>query len=252
MHGETFVGVHQGTAMNVGRERTHADLRAIGVERGTTLVLHSSLRSIAPDATITGGAATVVDALIDAIGNGTLAMPAATPRCAEPSVEPFERATTPTTMGAIAETFRTWSGTLRSDHPLESVCARSPHAADITREHPLAFSRGPGSPFAKLHDLDARILLLGVGFNRCTALHFAESLSAKRRTMRVRFPRVVDARREWIEVPNVADDLDTHFPIIGAMYGARAARGTIGNAQSTLVSMPDLVAFARAYFDHVL
>src|SRR5262245_47495885 len=238
--------------MNVGRDRILADLHTLGVERGTTLVVHSSLRSIAPDAKVAGGAATVVDALIDAIGNGTLAMPAATPRCAEPTAEPFDRATTPTTMGAIAEAFRTWPGTLRSDHPLESVCARGPHAADITRAHPLAFSEGPGSPFAKLHDLDARILLLGVGFNRCTAFHFAESLSAKRRTMMVRFARVVDARREWLEVPNVADDLDTHFPIIGARYGDRAARGTIGNARSTLVSMRDLVAFARAYFDQVL
>jgi aminoglycoside 3-N-acetyltransferase len=244
--------MHPGVAMNVDRDRILTDLRAIGVQRGTTLVVHSSLRSIAPDAAVVGGAATVVDSLIEAIGNGTLAMPAATPRCAEPTAEPFDRATTPTTMGAIAEAFRTWPGTLRSDHPLESVCARGPHAADITREHPLAFSEGPGSPFAKLHDLDARILLLGVGFNRCTALHFAESLSAKRRTMMVRFPRVVDDRREMIEVPNVADDLDTHFPIIGARYGDRAARGTIGKAQSSLVAMSDLVAFARAYFDHVL
>lgn len=101
----------------------------------------------------------------------------------------FDPATTPTTMGAIPETFRTWPGTLRSVHPLESVCAQGPRAAEITREHPLAFSEGPGSPFAKLYDLDGRILLLGVGFNRCTALHFAESLVAKRRTTTVRGSR---------------------------------------------------------------
>jgi hypothetical protein len=41
-------------------------------------------------------------------------------------------------------------------------------------------------------------------------------------------------------------------PIIGARYGDRAARGTIGNAQSSLVAMPDLVAFSRAYFDQAL
>lgn len=156
-------------------------------------------------------------------------------------------------MGAIAETFRTWPGTLRSEHPLESVCASGPRAEEITREHPLAFSEGPGSPFAKLYDLDSRILLLGVGFNRCTALHFAESLVAKRRTTTVRFPRRVGARREWVEVPNVADDNDTHFPVIGERYraAARATERTLGEAAALLFPMRDLVDFGRAYFERL-
>lgn len=226
------------------------DLAALGVTPGCTLIVHSSLRAVGR---VEGGAAAVVAALVDAVGReGNLAMPAATPQCAAPP--PFDAATTPTTMGAIAEAFRTWPGTRRSDHPLESVCARGARAAEIVRDHPLAFSEGPGTPFARLHDLDAWILLLGVGFNRCTALHFAESLAPKRRTMTVRFPRGDGAAREWIEVPNVADDLDTHFPEIGARYLAtgRARLGTIGAAGATLVRMRDLVAVALAYFDEVL
>lgn len=222
-----------------------SDLEALGVVPGTTLFVHSSLRAIGR---VAGGAATVVSALIEALDGGNLAMPAATPRCGEPGAALFDAKTTPTTMGAIAETFRTWPGTRRSDHPLESVCARGPSAGDITGEHPLAFSEGPGSPFARLHDLDARILLLGVGFNRCTALHFAESLVACRRTMTV---RVQVRAGEWIDVPNVADDLDTHFPIIGARYVAagRSVVGRIGEATAHLVEMSDLVGFARDYFE---
>ena len=128
------------------------------------------------------------------------------------------------------------------------MCARGPRAGEITGEHPLAFSEGPGSPFAKLHDLDARILLLGVGFNRCTALHFAESLVARRRTMTV---RIQVRAGEWIDVPNVADDLDTHFPIIGAHYAAagRSVMGRVGEATAQFLEMRDLVAFARDYFE---
>ena len=150
----------------------------------------------------------------------------------------------------IPETFRNWPGTLRSEHPLESVCARGPRAEEVTRDHPIAFSDGPGSPF----DLDSRILLLGVGFNRCTALHFAESLVARRRTMTVRFLRHEGARRKWIEVPNVADDLDTHFPVIGAQYlsARRATEGTAGEAKALCFRMRDLVDFAREYFERVL
>lgn len=232
--------------------------------------MHSSLRAIG---WVLGGAPAVVRALLDAVGaDGNLAMPAATPQCADPAtwreprvpeawlaevrenLPPFDVRTTPTAMGAIPEAFRNWPGTLRSEHPLESVCARGPRAEELTRDHPIDFSEGPGSPFARLHDLDSRILLLGVGFNRCTALHFAESLVAKRRTTTVRFPRLAGARREWIEVPNVADDNDTHFPVIGAQYlsAGRAKAGTVGEAEVVFFRLRDLVDFAQDYFERVL
>ncbi len=228
------------------------DLIRLGVEPGTILVVHSSLSSLG---WVQGGAPSVVRALLGALGEaGTLAMPAATPRVGDPGAPVFDPETTPTTMGAIPETFRTWPGTRRSHHPLESVCARGPRAVEITAEHPLAFSEGPGTPFGRLHDLGARVLLLGVGFNRCTALHYAETLVAKRRLTRVRFPALDDGRRVRVEVPNVADDNDTHFPAIGEAYLAAesARRGRVGEAPATLFPMRDLVTFAVGYFERVL
>lgn len=228
------------------------DLNAIGVAANMALIVHSSLRSIG---WVEGGPATVVRALLGALGqNGTLVMPAATPQCAARTSALFDPLSTPTTMGAIPEAFRTWPGTHRSNHPLESVCARGPAAAEITREHPLEFSEGPGTPFGRLHDLDSWILLIGVGFNRCTALHFAESLAANRRTATVGFPWMRDGRRGWVEVTNVADDNDTHFPIIGDRYvrAGRARGGAVGEANATLFPMRDLVEFAVAYFDSTL
>jgi aminoglycoside 3-N-acetyltransferase len=127
-------------------------------------------------------------------------------------------------------------------------------ASDVTREHPLAFSESRGGPFEKLYELDSWILLIGVGFNRCTALHFAESLVEKRRVANVRFPVLDNGCRVWLEVPNVANDNDAHFPIIGQKYlpAGRARLGPIGEAQSTLFPMRDLVDFAVTYFDAVL
>ena len=241
------------------------DLVRLGVEPEMTLVIHSSLSSIG---WVVRGPPTVIRALLAVLGEkGTLAMPSATPHCADPATwtDPqvpevrdhlplFDPRTTPTAMGAIPETFRTWPGTLRSDHPLESVCARGPLASEVTTEHRQAFSEGRGTPFGKLHDLDSWILLLGVGFNRCTALHFAESLVEKRRVTTIRFPSVDDGRRVWVEVPNMADDNDTHFPIIGEQYvsAGRAKTGHVGEAPSTLFPMRDLVDFAVAYFEMVL
>lgn len=234
------------------------------------MLVHASLSAVG---WVVGGAPTVIRALLGVLGaQGTLAMPAATPLCGDPEhwsdpnvprewlpevrahLPTFDRDTTPTTMGAIAETFRTWPGTLRSDHPLESVCAHGPAAAEITADHRLEFSEGPGTPFGRLNELGCRVLLLGVGFNRCTALHLAETLSDRRRVSTVRFPMVRNGTRRWLEVPNVADDHDTHFPIIGNRYlsTGRPRQGTVGSAPAILFSMPDLVRFASEYFDRTL
>ena len=248
-----------------GSPRTEASLREdlvkLGVERGMTLMVHSSLSSIG---WVAGGPSTLVRVLLAAIGpDGTLAMPAATPPLAEPGsggdlrqpeAPVFDPRTTPTSMGTIPEAFRNWPGTVRSRHPLESICARGPSATSITREHPLAFSEGRGGPFGKLYDLESWVLLIGVGFNRCTALHFAESLVEKRRVTKVRFPVLDGGHRVCLEVPNVADDNDTHFPIIGQKYLASggAQQGLVGAAESILFPMRDLVELAVGYFESAL
>ena len=233
-------------------------------------MVHSSLSSIG---WVLGGASTVVRVLLDILGEkGTLVMPSSTPNCSDPAswknpklpeawfeevrehLPVFDRQTTPTSRGAISETFRTWPGTLRSNHPLESVCARGVLASEITREHPLAFSQGRDGPYGKLYEWDSRVLLLGVGFNRCTALHFAESLVEKHRIKKERFPTLDNGRRVWVEVSNVGDDNDTHFPIIGRQFvsAGRARQGSIGQAQSTLFPMRDLVDYAVGYFEAML
>ncbi len=257
-----------------GQPRTEAglqrDIATIGVAKGMTLLVHSSLSSIG---WVVGGAPTVVRALLSVLGeNGTLVMPAATPHGADPAtwrsprlpgawladvrehLPVFDARTTPTTMGAICESFRTWPNTLRSDHPVESICARGVAASTIVGEHPLEFSEGLGGPFEKLYNLNCQVLLLGVGFNRCTALHFAESLVDRRRVKTLRFPVLENGQRMWKEVPNVADDNGVHFPVVGQEYVAEEGvrQGRIGDAASMLFPMRSLVDFAVRYFDDAL
>ena len=76
---------------------------------------------------------------------------------------------------------------------------------------------------------------------------------AKRRVTTVRFPTLEDERRVWVEVPNVADDYDTLFPAIGREFltTGRAKQGRIGDANSVLFAMRDLVDVAVGYFDRV-
>lgn len=247
-----------------------SDLLALGVASGMVLTVHSSLSAIG---WVIGGAQSLVRALINVAGDqGTLIMPAASPQCADPytwsnSTLPkgwlptvyehlpvFDRNTTPTSLGAVPEAFRTWPGTVRSDHPLESVCARGLQADAITAAHPHAYSEGHAGPFGRLFDCRSWVLLIGVGFNRCTALHYAESLEPNHRTTTVGFPVLIDGQRHWVEAPNVADDNDRLFPDLGRQFlaTARPSTGRVGSAEAVLFPMRDLVQFARTYFQQAL
>ncbi len=236
----------------------------LGLDAGMTVMVHASLGQVG---WTEGGALTVVRALLARLGaEGTLVMPAATPELSEPDGAPdgqgmiqalppvFDAATTPTSMGAIAEAFRSTPGTLRSNHPLNSVCARGPLAEEITKEHALAFSEAEGTPYEKLYELAAHTLLLGVGFNRCTSLHFAESRVPQRRVEITRFPEQREGRRVWVEVPTMGTDDSTHFPAAGAAFAKEVglARGRVGQAEALFFPTRALVDFATPYFARVL
>lgn len=246
------------------------DLSLIGLASGATVMVHSSLGKIG---WTVGGPVSVIRALREVIGpEGTLVMPAESPDISDPSgwndarVRPewhetirehlpvFDPQTTPTAMGAIPEAFRNYPKTLRSNHPMVSVCANGPLAGVITKEHALEFCEGKGSPFEKLYELNTQTLLLGVGFNRCTSLHYAESLVPSRRTTVHQFPIIENGDRVWVEVQDMANDDGVHFPVVGEQFAATGAvsTGHVGSAESMLFATRKLVDFAESYFTRVL
>ncbi|PRY93646.1 aminoglycoside 3-N-acetyltransferase [Hasllibacter halocynthiae] len=242
-------------------------LRSVGVAQGGAVFVHASMGAMGP---VLGGARTVVAALADAVGaEGTLAMPAfsidAYPasrqlgRDLNPSLDEavpgFDAALSPAAgVGAIAETFRTWPGTRRSGHPVVSICARGPAAAGLVRRHALAFACGEGTP---LHSFalvpDSKVLLLGVGWNRCSLLHTAETLAAHQRVKHRRFlwsdPET--GERFWRETSDVADDGDRLFPLVGERFEEMeaVARGHVGAAEARVADAASLLGFASGWID---
>jgi aminoglycoside 3-N-acetyltransferase len=239
---------HVNTAVSLA-----SDLVAMGVRPGMILMVHSSLSRVG---WTEGGPVSVIQALLQVLGpSGTLVMPAESPQLGNPATPAvFDPLTTPTTMGAIPEAFRSYPGTRRSSHPLVSVCANGPRAAEITAQHALEFCEGRGTPFEKLYELDAWTLLLGVGFNRCTSLHYAESLVPNRRTMISGFPLVENGVRVWVEKLSMGTDNGTHFPVVGRRFADRGEvrSGKVGSADTLLFSTRALVDFAEGYFREVL
>lgn len=167
------------------------DLTALGLEPGMTVLTHSSLSSLG---WVAGAAQAVLLALEDSLGSrGTLVMPTHTAHLSEPSrwqnpavpeswwgsirdeLPAYDRNLTPGWgMGMVSELFRRQKGTRRSHHPHVSFAARGPLARRIVRRHPLDYSMSKDSPLGRLYDMDARVLLLGLGYGANTCFHLAE------------------------------------------------------------------------------
>jgi aminoglycoside 3-N-acetyltransferase len=198
------------------------ELQALGVQPGMTLAVHSSLSSLG---FVVGGAVAVILALEDALGaGGTLAMPTHTGDLEDPGewqnppvpkpwlaamradFPAYDAALTPTyLMGAIPECFRKQRGSLRSNHPIASWAARGPNATFISSEHELAWAQGEGSPLARLYELDAHVLLLGVGYGNSTCFHLAEyrCRHAGRRPGRPRVACTVEGCSTWVTYDDI-------------------------------------------------
>ena len=225
----------------------------LGLQLGLVVMVHSSLGSIG---WTDGGPAAVIEALLEVLGpDGTLVMPAESPQLSEPGESGlFDPQTTPTTMGAIPKPFAAipehggaairWSQCAPTDR----------HAQEITAEHALEFCEGRGTPFEKLYELDAWTLLIGVGFNRCTSLHYAESLVPTRRTMISRFPLIENGVRVWVEKLSHGHRQRHALPVVGRRFLDRGQvrAGKVGNAEALLFSTRALVDFAAGYFREML
>ena len=98
------------------------DLSELGLRSNMTVMVHCSLKQVGRTE---GGPIAVIRTLMDAIKpEGTLVMPAESPQMSNREhASVFDPQSTPTTMGVVAEAFRTYPGTLRSHHPRNLVIA---------------------------------------------------------------------------------------------------------------------------------
>ena len=102
----------------------------------------------------------------------------------------------------LTECLRTWPGAQRSQHPDSSFAAVGRLADELTRDHPLNYGMGEGSPLAKLCQHGGKVLLLGAPLSALTLLHHAEHLAdvADKRIVRYKAPILRNGIKEWIDI----------------------------------------------------
>ena len=245
-----------------------ADLQALEELSGATLLVHSSLSALG---FVAGGGHAVTEALARVLGPaGTLVVPTHTGHLSDPRrwsapsvpdawwptirdhMPAFDPALTPPrSMGAVAEVVRTHPQARRSSHPTMSFAAVGPQAETITAGHVLAFGMGEGSPLARLYDLHARVLLLGVGHVNNSSLHLAEHRATYpgKHVYLEGSPVIIDGERRWVTYDELEGDTDDFEQVGRALADAGIeVTGRVGLATARLLSQRRTVDQAAAWF----
>lgn len=251
------------------RTQIAAQLRALGMQAGHTVMMHSSLKAL--NAFIPGGAEAVLLAIFDVLGpEGTLMMAAQNADNSDPALwaappvpeswwpairaetPPFDPRTTQILrIGVLAEYFRTYPGTLRSNHPNISFCARGRHAAVLIERQPWDAPFGEESPLGRLLALDGYILLLGVGHHANTTLHLAEHRATWPGKTNIRQGASVwrDGKPAWVTLDETVDYDSSDSARLGLDYeesiGYQPAK--LGDGPVRYLSARPLVAYAAEW-----
>ena len=156
--------------MTISFDELILNFQKLGLKNGDVLLVHSSYKSFGG---VEGGPQTVIDALRSILTEvGTLIVPTFNYDFCD--VKMFNVKKTPSKMGIISELIRTDSNSKRTLDPVFSfaiIGKYRDYLANLTSEH----SFGPNSIFAKLRDLDAKIMIIGLNYNESmTFFHHIE------------------------------------------------------------------------------
>lgn len=138
----------------------HAHLQGLGLEEAT-------------------GGAWLCETLLEAVGSGTILLPAFTPQtivdkdahdeAGAPRVPIAFHPDLPT-QDPVVEVFRHFPGALRSQHPTHSFVALGPLARELLSTHR---DNNPLGPLKKLNLHRGHVVLLGTNLQHAAALHLA-------------------------------------------------------------------------------
>jgi aminoglycoside 3-N-acetyltransferase len=260
--------------MLVARSRLARDLAKLGLGQGGVAMVHCRMSALG---WVSGGAETVVRALLDALGpDGTLVAytgwqdeppdhlgdldeetrqiyieehPAYDPRVALSRRD----------HGRVPEALRTWPGARHSGHPEAGVAAVGPAAEVLTAEHPYDDAYGAGTPYARLVELGGQVAVLGAPLDTVTIVHHAEAIAEvpDKRRLSYGSPVIVGGDRVWRTFSDInnSEGALPYERILGeepyiehiarsALAAGKGRRGPVGVATAYLFDARELVEHA--------
>lgn len=164
--------------MNVDLDTIVESLKLLGLKKGDTVLVHSSLSSFGY---VEGGAKTVIEAIINCVEEeGTVVVPTLTGKREDGPDNPpiFDVRNTPCWTGRIPNEFMKDLRAKRSLHPTHSVSVIGPLTDFLIKDHENSITPcGKKSPYYRLAEKGGYILLIGVNQESNTTLHTVEELA---------------------------------------------------------------------------
>lgn len=261
----------------VTRTELAADLVRLGLRPGDAVLAHGALSRIGR---MLNGPDAVIGALLDSVSPGGTVLAytdwdarydelldgeGRVPERWREHIPPFHREGSRASRdnGALPEFLRTRPGARRSGSPGASVAALGADADWFTDDHPIDYGYGPGSPLAKLVQVQGKVVMLGAPWDTMTLLHHAEHLAEVpgKTVVRYEVPFATESGTAW----RMVEEFDTALPVVPSLpddYFAevvrdylatgRGTRGTVGAADSLLVDAPSMCSFAVTWLERRL
>lgn len=223
----------------ITRKDVAETLRKLGVKNGDILLFHSSLKSFGQTE---NGADTVIDGALDAVGeDGTLVAPTLLSKSFYVAYDIWDKNTTPCEIGLIPETFRKRPAALRSDQATHSVAAIGKMAEFLTNSHstskPRIFPYGDyafshGSPWQKMYDLGAKVVMMGAPDNTITFRHFVEAIYCEKVIDAVKDPTIKEELKAKLVTYSNINEYKGIIRETGSPYSTDLIRFQFGTKES--------------------
>ena len=170
----------------ITRETVKIVAENLGIQKGDIVLIHSSFKSLGE---VENGAADVIGGFSDAVGaEGTLVLPTFTQKNFGDAYDTWHLDKHSDT-GYLTNYFRKLEGAVRSDQATHSVAAIGKEAGYLTETHGHTAKRvgnmgdtpfASDSPWEKMYQRNAKVVLLGVDFMKVTFRHYAEYVYIER------------------------------------------------------------------------
>lgn len=164
------------TEMSDGAASAHTamveSLDRAAVPQDAVVIVHSAFRGLGRQG---WQPEMVISALMERLAKGTVLMPTMTWRTVTPEAPLFDELLTPSHTGVLGEIFRQRYAQARSLHPTHSIAGWGRDLGYLLGGHHQGCTPCPeDSPFGRMRERPSFVMLLGVGMESCTAIHFIE------------------------------------------------------------------------------
>ena len=244
-------------------------LRNAGIKDDDTVLVHTALSKFYY---VPNGPETIVEALKEAVPNGTIMMPSQVSMNCDPAtweyppvqksliqvvkdaMPPYNPTTSMTEgLGVTPEYFRTLPDVVRSTHPYLPIAIWGKNKVKIAQNQPLNIPYGIDSPLDYLYQNNGKTIFLGTDYETCTVLHYAEStIGRKTETCSAATSLDESGKTIWTEYQNIDMDSYDAFNELGTEFEAKhpsaVKKVKLNNGVIKAINVKSLIDFARKWF----